>query len=71
MSRTVKTSVEVDATALEKCMEILGPGTTQRAAINAALRSFIRPRVNEEFDAYLATRQPTELDKLQDEAWHR
>lgn len=71
MARMVKTSIEVDEVALAKAVEILGPGTTQKAAVNAALRAFIRPVVAREFDEFLKQREPQELDKTQDAAWHR
>lgn len=64
-----KKLIDIDEAALTKAIEILGPGTTQRDAVNTALRALIRPSAARELLDFYSSKDPAELDKLRGEAW--
>ncbi|CAM5444784.1 hypothetical protein SALBM135S_06695 [Streptomyces alboniger] len=60
---------DVDESALEEAQRVLGT-TNRRDTVNAALREVARQKLVDEFLVMMSSREPDELERLRNEAWH-
>jgi Arc/MetJ family transcription regulator len=66
MAHSVK---DIDESALAEAQRVLGTRTT-KDTVNAALREVARGKLVAEFLGEMSSRDPEELERLREEAWH-
>ncbi|GHE36640.1 hypothetical protein GCM10018785_02820 [Streptomyces longispororuber] len=60
---------DVDESALNEAQRVLGT-TNRRDTVNAALREVARQKLVDDFLEFMSSRDPEELERLRNEAWH-